>query len=44
MEYFSTYPAQLQLAISKPLYMLKNRVLEQTEEHRYDEEKHIRKL
>jgi hypothetical protein len=42
MEYFSTYPAQLQLAISKPLYMLTNRVLEQTEERRHDEEENIK--
>jgi hypothetical protein len=45
MEYFSMFPAQLQLAISEPLYILTSRASEQTEENRHDEErKSIRKL
>jgi hypothetical protein len=48
MEYFqhtsSTFPAKLQLAIYKCRYILTNRVLEQIEGHRHDEEDNIRKL
>ena len=45
MEYFSMFPAQLQLAISEPLYILTSKASEQTEENRHDEErKSIRKL
>jgi len=44
MESFSTYPAELQLAMSKLRYILTKRVMEQIEEQRHEEEKNIRML